>query len=79
MDIGALIPDERSKLMRSGSCFRCQKQGHMARDCPGPDSKGNQTNMLKKWITKDLDVHIKGLEAKEKKELVAMLVGSQDF
>ena len=51
----------------------------MARDCPGPDNKGNQINTPKKWTTKDLGIHIKGLEAKEKEELVAMLVGSQDF
>ena len=51
----------------------------MAKDCPGPDNKGNQASMLKKWTEKDLGIHIKGLEAKEKEELVAMLVGSQDF
>ena len=31
--------DEREKLMRSGSCFRCKKQGHMIADCPSKPSK----------------------------------------
>ena len=44
----------------------------MARDCPGPDNKGNQKTVPKKWTAKDLGIHIKGLEAKEKEELVAM-------
>ena len=51
----------------------------MARDCPGLDNKGNQMNTPKKWTAKDLGVHIKELEAKEKEELVAILVESQDF
>ena len=51
----------------------------MARDCPGPDNKGDQINTPKKCTAKDLGIHIKGLEAKEKEELVAMLVGSQNF
>ena len=78
MYIEALTPNQRTKLMRSGSCFRCRKQGHMAQDCPGPDNKGDQTNTPKKWTAKDLGIHIKGLEAKEKEELVAMLIRSQN-
>ena len=27
-------PQERDQLLKSGSCFRCKKQGHLARDCP---------------------------------------------
>jgi hypothetical protein len=26
--------DKRERLMKSGSCFRCKKQGHMSKDCP---------------------------------------------
>lgn len=28
-----LTPEDRAKLMASNSCFRCRKQGHIARDC----------------------------------------------
>jgi hypothetical protein len=26
--------DERERLMKSRSCFRCKKQGHISKDCP---------------------------------------------
>ena len=29
-----LTPEERAQLAKEGRCFRCQLQGHMARDCP---------------------------------------------
>jgi hypothetical protein len=34
VDRAEMDPALREKLMKSGSCFRCQKQGHLARDCP---------------------------------------------
>jgi len=34
VDRAQMTPDEKEKLLRSGSCFRCKKQGHMARQCP---------------------------------------------
>ena len=33
-----LTPQERAELARTGSCFRCREQGHMAAQCP----RGNQ-------------------------------------
>ena len=29
-----LTPEERAQLAKEGRCFRCQLQGHMARNCP---------------------------------------------
>ncbi len=29
-----LTPQERAELARTGSCFRCREQGHMAAQCP---------------------------------------------
>ena len=26
--------DEKEKLMKSGTCFNCKKQGHLSRECP---------------------------------------------
>jgi hypothetical protein len=31
---GALTDEEHAKLMATGGCFRCRKQGHMSRNCP---------------------------------------------
>ena len=30
----ALTDDERATLHQEGKCFKCQKKGHMSRDCP---------------------------------------------
>jgi hypothetical protein len=34
VDFTQMSQDEREHLMKSGSCFRCKKQGHMSKDCP---------------------------------------------
>jgi hypothetical protein len=31
---GTLTEDEHAKLMATGGCFRCRKQGHMSQNCP---------------------------------------------
>ncbi len=28
------IDSQRKKLMDEGRCFKCQKKGHLSRDCP---------------------------------------------
>jgi Zinc knuckle len=30
-----LSPEEQKKLQSEGRCFKCKRQGHMARACPG--------------------------------------------
>jgi hypothetical protein len=34
VDFTQMSQDERERLMKSKSCFRCKKQGHMSKDCP---------------------------------------------
>jgi hypothetical protein len=36
-----LTPEEWAQLAKEGQCFRCQLQGHLARDCP--KNKSNAT------------------------------------
>src|SRR6266852_7801682 len=33
-DYTQLGPEERERLMKTGSCFKCKKQGHRSRECP---------------------------------------------
>jgi hypothetical protein len=37
---GRLSDAEKTRMMRTGQCFRCGKPGHIARECPDKDSKG---------------------------------------
>jgi hypothetical protein len=34
VDYTQMSPDKREWLMKTGSCFCCEKQGHMSKDCP---------------------------------------------
>jgi hypothetical protein len=33
VDYTQMSPDKREQLMKSGSCFWCEKQGHLSKDC----------------------------------------------
>jgi hypothetical protein len=37
--LGKLSDTERQRLMASGGCFRCRKEGHWGKDCPTFPSK----------------------------------------
>jgi hypothetical protein len=34
VDYTQMSPEKKEQLMKSGSCFRCKKQGHLSKDCP---------------------------------------------
>jgi hypothetical protein len=34
VDFTQMSQSEKEQLLKSGSCFRCKKRGHMARSCP---------------------------------------------
>ena len=39
-----LTPEEWAQLTKEGRCFRCQLQGHMARDCPKNSNRNYNMN-----------------------------------
>jgi len=34
VDFTQMSQEKKDQLMKSGSCFQCEKQGHLFRDCP---------------------------------------------
>ena len=34
VDFTQMHPDKKEQLMKAGKCFRCEKQGHLSRECP---------------------------------------------
>jgi hypothetical protein len=47
VDFTQMSQDKRECLMRSGSCFRCKKQGHMSKDCPSRQKTSIQEAKVK--------------------------------
>jgi hypothetical protein len=91
---GTLTEDERAKLMATGGCFRCRKQGHMSRNCPDKprpsQAQGNQedkvqiqaTNTTKKQFNaKGLIEQIKELNDEDKDIVIqeVFMKNRQDF
>ena len=68
MDIDRLTTEERTLLMKEGKCFKCQKQGHLSRDCPP-----RVTKTPKQWTGKTAATHIRlivsGMMQEEKDNL----------
>ena len=61
MDVDILTAEERTDLMRKGTCFRCKAQGHLSRDCPNKEKKAEPKKEEKKkaWKGKDLAAYIR--------------------
>ena len=73
--------------MKNGLCFKCEKKGHMAPDCPDPDDKDDKKKKKKDekkkektkkeektWDAKAVHTLIQGLTAKQKKDLMTLQV-----
>jgi hypothetical protein len=90
---GALTDEERAKLMATGGCFRCRKQGHMSRNCPDKprqsQARGNQeedvqiqaTSTKKPFDAKGLIEQIKELNDEDKDVVIqeVFMKNRQDF
>ena len=56
MDIDIFMAEERTNLIKKGTCFRCREQGHLSRDCPnkGKKTEPRKEEEKKAWKGKDL-------------------------
>ena len=73
MDVDAMNIEEQNKLMKKGACSRCQKTGHLSKDCPTRNKiTGTTQEVEKKMTPKEMYKHIQSLTAqlndKEKTE-----------
>ncbi|ESK86781.1 hypothetical protein Moror_15159 [Moniliophthora roreri MCA 2997] len=70
-----LNDEEQKKYMADGRCFRCAKQGHMARDCP--TKQGEKREEKKKLSTRKAYVKIQAIvreqEAEQQTELMDIM------
>jgi hypothetical protein len=46
VDYTQMSQDKKEQLMKLGSCFRCEKQGHLSRDCPTKKKASIQEAMV---------------------------------
>jgi hypothetical protein len=66
MDVDALSIERRDEMMKKGLCFKCEKPGHLSKDCP--DNKKPSTSRSppaytppKKMTPKELYTHIRSI------------------
>jgi len=60
----AITEEQKAKFCAEGCCYECERQGHMARDCPSKKSKACSANLednkqkvmkeLTTWSVKDM-------------------------
>ena len=63
-----MTEEQKAKFYKEGRCYKCERQGHMARDCPSKKSKacgaklteGSKQNIIDDlasrppWFVKDM-------------------------
>ena len=94
MDVDTITTDKRTQLMKSGSCFKCEKQGHRANECPenrnrcpnpNSNSNSNRTPAFQKTSAKATYRNIRSLLAQhtleEEAEIMKMAeeIDEKDF
>jgi Ty3 transposon capsid-like protein/Zinc knuckle len=54
MDVDRMTTERRDEMMKKGLCFKCEKPGHISKNCPGKNDQ-------KKMNGKELLAHIRNL------------------
>jgi len=39
MDVDVMMVEKQERCMKNGLCFKCEKKGHLGRDCPPEEDK----------------------------------------
>jgi len=66
MDVDVMTVEKRERCMKNGLCFKCEKKGHLRRDCPPEEDKKKAPPASfspRKMKGKDAHTHIKALVA----------------
>ena len=81
MDVDAMTTEKRERCMKQGLCFRCERRGHLGKDCPTDDDKKRDApkSEPKKMSSKEAHTHIKALVAlMDKDEVDALFKQAED-
>ena len=49
----ATTEEQKAKFRQEGRCYECERQGHMARNCPSKKPKARSTELMSKQEIKD--------------------------
>jgi len=66
MDVDIMTAEKWKRCMKNGLCFKCEKKGHLWRDCPPEEDKKKApvaSFSPRKMKGKDAHTHIKALVA----------------
>jgi len=66
MDVDIMTVKKQERCMKNGLCFKCEKKGHLRRDCPPEEDKKKApaaSFLPRKMKGKDAHTHIKAMVA----------------
>ena len=80
--IGALTEEMCAALMKIGACFQCRKTGHLSHDCPlkyQGQQQQQQQQQKKVFSAKEAHANLRSMTKEARAELMALIVGDEDF
>ena len=85
MDVDIMTVEKQEQCMKNGLCFKCEKKGHLGKDCPPEEDKKKApvaSFSQRKMKGKDAHTHIKALVAlidKDEKEALSKAAEEEGF